>query len=246
MTISVLPCIITKPIRRRLLVDQGTVERIFQLVLDLHDDNIRGGDELDKALLERHPPVLTISYNDGTKYECQDMATLRKIVPGKGKSVKSIDFINRFGNLTCSIEVSSTKYSNAADIRVGGLEDKASHFTELVMSEFLRETDITIIARQIWPSVWSFLISSSVAFPLFWDHIKNFQDFYGVCMAVAIMTMFLLFPLDFVRNRWLPPVAFLWGGDGRRAAQAKVVSAAMFFTLPTWILGNAAAKILFG
>jgi len=243
--VAVLPCSITKPIRRRILLSVSTLERVFRHVLELNETNINDAPEDEKDFLKRRKPTLTISYKDGTKYEVHDLDTMQAVIPGKGKSINSLELASRFGDLSCTISLGTYQTIQCVDVRVAGPEDKASHFAETVIGELTRDTDITVPARRLWPSAWAFGFAVAILLPFTTGAVASVKDVLALVIIVSLATLFISIPVDLFRGRWLPPVAFLWGDDGRRATHARSVITALVVSLPLWLLGNTASKFLF-
>jgi hypothetical protein len=185
-----------------------------------------------------------ISYEDGTVYKIQDVVSLDEIIPGKGKSISSIEVGTVYGAMTCTIYFKDYS-SDSVIIRSSGPEDKVTHFVDTIVLELTRDADITILARKVWPTAWAFLISLSIWLPLGWSAVHDLSTWYGLGMITFISTIFLAILLDLFRRHWLKPVAFLWGVDGRRAKQAKSIVTAVLVTLPLWLIGNFVSKLIF-
>lgn len=234
--VATLPCDLRRPIRQRILLDENSLERLFKHLQDLHEENIAIADEPDRPFIIKRPPVVEVSYEDGTVYEVQDTATLKEIIPGKGKSIKSIEVGTAYGSVTCRVYFKDYSFDPVV-IRSSGPEDKITHLVDTIVMELTRDSDITVFARKIWPTAWAFLISLLIWLPLGWRAVHDYSTAYGLVIITLITGFFLLILLDLFWRRWLKPVAFLWGIDGRRAQQAKSIVTAVLVTLPVWLMG---------
>jgi hypothetical protein len=215
---------------------------LFGHVIDLHRASIEDAKDDEKGYISRRNASLTISYKDGTRYEVHDIETMRKVVPGKGRDINSVSLESRYGNLSCSIELTTWRSFDPIEVRVSGPEDKASHFAEVVISDLTQNNDITVFARRIWPIGWAFVLSVAVFTPLTIGAIKELKDL-AILVVLAPVVLILSIPFEILRTKWLPPVAFLWGADGRRANQAKRAVTAILVTLPLWLLGTAVTSL---
>ena len=241
--VAVLPCSISKPIRRRILVSKDLLESLFGHAVELHQSSAGLATGVDKKFIENHLPVIAISYKDGTDYKIRDLETLRDVVPGRGKSIASIEISSRVGDYTCSMELNTSSYRESARIRAAGLEDKIGHFVEIVVAELLRDSDITVFARRVWSGAWAFLFSALLWLILGWHAVRDAKSAYGLGMVILITALLLSIPIEMFRSRWLPPVAFLWGSDGTRAKQARTVVTVVMATIPLGMLINALSAI---
>ena len=221
------------------------LEQVFQDVLELHLQSAENALPEEKEFVLKRIPSLKISYKDGTNYEVRDVATLRNVIPGKGRPIESIKIESLFGELSCSIELSTYTWRGSISIRVSGPEDKASHFTDNMLSKLTRETDVTVFARKIWPFAWGLSIASAILLPLSMKKGTNSAQALGVLALVLVAAMILGIAVELFRTRWLPPVAFLWGTDGRRAKQARLIVTTVVATIPLGLLINLASALLF-
>lgn len=243
--VATLPCELTRPIRRRIFVDENSVKRLLQHLQLLHDENIIAAHEHERDFITNHPPTVALSYKDGTEYKISDLLTLEEVIPGKGKAINSLVMGTVYGSTTCEISFKDWTMSDSIKIRLSGSEEKITHFADTIISELTRDSDITVVARKVWPLAWAFLFSCSFWLPLAWKEVHDFSTLYGLGMLTVISTLVLFFPIDFFRGRWLKPVAYLWGVDGRRAKQAKSIVTGALVTLPLWFVGNLASRLFF-
>jgi hypothetical protein len=225
-------------------VNVNLLERLFGHAQQLHALSVEGAPENEKEFVENRPPVIEISYEDGTEYEIRDLDTLRELVPGRGKRLESVKIYSRVGDFTCSIDLNTKTFYDPALIRAAGLEDKIGHFVDTVVSELSRDSDITVFARRIWAPGWAFFFSLLLWGLLEWREVHDFKTAYGLAVLILITTLVFSIPIEIFRNRWLPPVAFLWGDDGTRAKQAKVVVTTDLATVPLGIAINAISGLV--
>lgn len=236
---AVLPCTITKSLGGRFLLSEESLERIFRHVLDLHDESVKAASPDESKYIAKRMPSLEISYLDGTKYELSDLETFKNVVPGKGRRVKGITVSTTSGDLTANIKFYNYDRIPSFDIRSSGPEDRISYFVETIVSEVSRERDITVFARRIWPFLVSLLICTAVFISLSstlnLSRQTSGQLFF---LGFPLSTMILMIPIEILRSRWLPPIAYLWGQDGKRANLARVVVTACLITFPIWLIGT--------
>lgn len=241
--VAVLPCTISKPVRRRLLVSIDLIRRLFSHAQQLHQLSVESAKPAEKDFVKNRPPVIEISYRDGTHYEIRDLETMSEIVPGRGKPIDSINIYSRYGDFTCSIALNTKSFYDPATVRAAGPEDKIGHFVDIVVAELAQSTDITVFARRIWAGVWGLLFASLFWIALGWRAVHDFGTAYGLVVLILITTFILSVPIEMFRSRWMPPVAFLWGDDGMRAKQAKVAVTVALATIPLGVLINAISAL---
>lgn len=244
--VAVLPCTISKPIHRRILVSKTLLERLFGHVNHLHLLSIDNAHEDDKKFIANRTPAIEISYKDGTDYEIRDLSTLHEVIPGKGKEIDYIKLHSRVGDFTCEIELKTYAPYDAVTIRASGLEDKIGHFVDTLVAELTNETDITVFARRVWGGVWTLVFSLLIWLTISWDEVNSWQTAFILGMLVMITTIFLSIPVELFRRKWLPPVAFLWGRDGLRAKQAKVGVTVLMASIPLGVVVNGISALFFG
>lgn len=244
--VAVLPCTISKPVQRRILVSEALLERLFDHVSQLHQLSVENATQADKDFIEKRPPIIEIFYEDGTDYEIRDLATLHDIVPGRGKEIDAIKLYSRVGDFTCSVDLKAYARFDPVMIRASGLEDKIGHFIDTLVAELTRESDITVFARRVWAGVWALIFSLFIWLTVGWNEVHDWKTAYGFGILVVITAMILTIPIELFRRKWLPPVAFLWGQDGQRAKQAKTVVTVVMASIPLGILINGVSALYFG
>lgn len=242
---AVLPCTISKSLGGRFLISVDVLERLFHHVIDLHGESVQAASFDEKEFIAKRVPVLEISYLDGTKYEIRDLKTFRKVIPGNGKRIEGFAISSNSGDLTATIRSLGYLTRPCFEVRASGLEDRIAYFVETSISEVKRETDITITARRIWPMFTSFLISSAIflSAKIVFD-IDEKKWWTAVFLALPIFVMVLSLPIELLREKWLPPVGYLWGEDGKRASRAKTVVKACLISLPLWLIGTLAQTFI--
>ena len=238
--LAVLPCTISKSLSGRFLISEEVLERIFRHVLELHGESTKASSVGEREFIAKRVPTLEISYRDGTNYEIRDLQTLKSVVPGKGKRIDGITISSTSGDLTASVRFRNFDRLPSFEIRASGLEDRISYFIETIVSEVRRERDITVFARRVWPFFMSLLVCFLLFVSARWVFNPSAKMFWQILfLGFPISTMVLMIPIEMLRSRWLPPIGYLWGEDGKRADIAKSVVKACLVTLPLWVIGMA-------